>query len=91
MKAYLLRVLVAWDSFLNVVFLGTPDETISSRAALAWRAGRRWGCVLCRVLDWFQKDHCIDAIAADIARAEYLQQIEQFKADIKAELKAKNI
>lgn len=58
MKNYFLNLLIALDENLNTIAGGYPDETISLRAALAKDRGALWGCVLCRVLDWFQKDHC---------------------------------
>lgn len=54
----------AWTLALGYDYLGSAatggslHETISSRAYRAMQAGQRWGCVLCRVLDWIQKDHC---------------------------------
>lgn len=55
-RAWLLAI--AKDQLTNAVFNGDEDKTISHRAALARRAGRRWGCVLCRVLDAIDPDHC---------------------------------
>jgi hypothetical protein len=37
---------------------GSIAETISSRANRARAAGRRRGCVLCKVLDWLDPRHC---------------------------------
>lgn len=53
-----LRIAVGFDQLGNVALNGSEDETISSRAAGARDAGKRWGCVLCRVLGWLDKDHC---------------------------------
>lgn len=52
------RLAVAKDQLANAAFNGHEDETISSRAARARDAGRRWGCVLCRWLDALDSDHC---------------------------------
>jgi len=52
------KIAVGYDQLGNVAFGGDPDETISSRAARARRAGRRWGCVLCGLLDRFDQGHC---------------------------------
>jgi hypothetical protein len=54
------RVGIAIDEALNVLFFdGQPDETISLHAADAQRAGRRWGCVLCKILSVIvERDHC---------------------------------
>ncbi|WP_302621011.1 hypothetical protein [Cupriavidus taiwanensis] len=43
MKRYFWNVLIAIDQFGNALGAGDPDETISSRAGNAKRAGRRWG------------------------------------------------
>lgn len=52
------RLAVAHDQLLNAAANGNEDETISSRAARARSEGRRWGCVLCRLLDRLDPDHC---------------------------------
>ncbi|MEJ7745351.1 MAG: hypothetical protein WKF61_01060 [Luteimonas sp.] len=49
---------ISYDQLANAAFNGSEDETISSRAHRANTKGRRWGCVLCRFLDVFDKDHC---------------------------------
>lgn len=54
---YFSNIAVSVDQFLNVLIGGSPDETISSRAAK-----RRESCfpckVLCLVLDFFDHGHC---------------------------------
>ena len=52
------RVLVMSDEWLSVLTGGALNSTISLRAALAREQGSRAGCVLCRLLDVFQRDHC---------------------------------
>ena len=42
-EGYLHRVLVALDIFLNVVFKGREDETISARSYRAALEGKIWG------------------------------------------------
>ncbi|RDI99515.1 hypothetical protein DVT68_01250 [Dyella solisilvae] len=51
------------DELGNVSANGKENTTISARAARARNAGRRWGCVLCKILNWFQKDHCDKALS----------------------------
>lgn len=54
-------VAVANDQALNAAMVGragSEDETISSRAFKASASGRRWGCILCRLLDKIERDHC---------------------------------
>jgi len=66
MKAYLFNLLISIDQFFNTLFLGNPDETISSRMGKAIRDGECWGCsVVCKVLDFFDPNHCKDSIEED--------------------------
>lgn len=62
-----LSILVAIDQFANAVLGGNPDETISSRAAKARLKGRRWGCILCGLLDRLDRDHCNRTVEWDEA------------------------
>lgn len=48
---YALNYAILLDQAVNTVFGGSPNETISERAAKARNAGRQWGCVLCRFLN----------------------------------------
>lgn len=64
------RIALALDQLLNVLFNGLPGQTVSARAETARRQGKRWGCVLCRVLDWLDDNHCAEALANDIKRAQ---------------------
>ncbi|GAB3249256.1 hypothetical protein [Chitinimonas naiadis] len=52
------RLAIAFDQTANAATGGSEDETISSRANRARLQGRRWGCLLCRLLDRIEKDHC---------------------------------
>jgi hypothetical protein len=49
---------VAFDELGNSAINGNTGETISSRAGRARRAGRRWGCILCGVLERLDPGHC---------------------------------
>lgn len=51
-------VAVAFDQLANAAANGSRTETISSRAHRARGQKRRWGCLLCKVLDWIDKNHC---------------------------------
>ncbi len=62
------NLLLGLDQLANAVLRGDPDETISSRAAKAQARGKTWGCVLCRVLDVFDRDHCAKSIERDEGR-----------------------
>lgn len=62
-KRYVLNSLVLLDEAVNSMLLfGSPDETISSRAAKARNKDKAWGCVLCKFLDYLQKDHCKNSL-----------------------------
>ena len=63
--SYFRRLFVAVDQLLNVVFGGHEDETISSRIGKDARRGRKFACVLCRVLHWLDPHHCEKAIERD--------------------------
>lgn len=52
------RILLAYDRLGNAATGGEDKETISSRANRGRLAGVRGWCILCRILDWFDKDHC---------------------------------
>jgi hypothetical protein len=52
------RLAVAHDQLANAATGGSEDETISSRANRARGEGRRWGCILCKLLDSLEEDHC---------------------------------
>ena len=52
------KVATGIDQTGNASVGGSEDETLSSRAARAMDRGDKWGCVLCKLLDYVQKDHC---------------------------------
>lgn len=52
------ELLASGDQLGNAAFNGDRDMTISQRAALARNEGKRWGCRLCRWLDWVDDQHC---------------------------------
>jgi hypothetical protein len=59
-KAWHIALMI--DQTVNVDANGRVDQSISQRAALAMRANRQWGCILCWVLDHIQKDHCANSL-----------------------------
>ena len=63
---YLLNLLILLDESANTLTGGSPNETISERAAKARKEGKKWGCVLCRWLDRINPGHCDDALTATI-------------------------
>lgn len=75
-EGYLVRILIGFDMFINVIANGHPDETISSRAARASTEGKLWGKIMSRFLDIFQTDHGADAEAGDVQRADTVKYLE---------------
>ncbi len=59
------RLAVSYDQLANTAFGGHEDETISSRAYKAATRGRRWGCILCKLLDKIQPNHCRQSVEPD--------------------------
>lgn len=58
-------VAFAFDLLGNAFAGGRKRQTISKRAALARDKGEKWGCVLCKFLDWLDPGHCDDAKKPD--------------------------
>lgn len=52
------EIALGYDHLGNAVTGGNPRETISARAYRAMLERRTWGCVLCRLLNYLQTDHC---------------------------------
>lgn len=75
-EGYVHRVLVAFDQFVNVLFRGRPDETISARAYRAALEGKLWGRVMNAFLNIFQSDHGAKAAAGDLERAQAIMNTE---------------
>jgi hypothetical protein len=63
---YLLNLLILLDEAGNTLAGGSPNETISERAAKARNAGRKWGCLLCAALNWINPGHCDNALTSTI-------------------------
>jgi hypothetical protein len=64
---YLLNILKWLDIGVNVIVLfGASNETISERSAKARNAGRKWGCLLCGLLDRVNPGHCDNALKSTI-------------------------
>jgi len=66
MKQYLWNILISIDQFINTLFNGNPDETISSRVGKHIRNGDKgWRLWLCKALHLLDKNHCIKSIEDD--------------------------
>lgn len=63
-KRYLWNLLISLDQFVNTVFGGDPDETISSRCGKRVEICKacRW---LCERLNRIDPRHCKESIEAD--------------------------
>ena len=56
------KIALAKDQSANAALGGSEDETVSSRAYKASLRGDKWGCILCKLLDYVQKDHCKNSV-----------------------------
>jgi hypothetical protein len=60
------RMIISLDQMANTIFNGNMDETISSRAGrhcfVKEEDKEKWACILCKILDVFEKDHCKKSI-----------------------------
>jgi hypothetical protein len=65
LKLYIFNILVAIDQLVNSFLAGAPDETLSSRSGKAADKGEKWACVLCKFLDYMDKNHCKNSIESD--------------------------
>ena len=77
LKQYIINILVAFDQFINVLFLGQPNETISSRAwrckdvSSFWKVMRKF----IDLLFFFQQQHCFKAYLAELNRKQIQLEI----------------
>ncbi|MCL2636564.1 MAG: hypothetical protein FWD50_08085 [Betaproteobacteria bacterium] len=55
-------IAIAYDRLANAAANDHLPQTISSRAYKAKTVGKRWGCWLCKVLDWFDPGHCAASV-----------------------------
>ena len=76
-KTYLLNILISFDQIVNVLFLGQPDETISSRAWRCKDANSFWNVMhsLINKLFFFQQQHCFKAYLAELNRKQIQLEI----------------
>lgn len=52
-------IIVSYDMLANATTGGSAGETISQRA---YQTDKRWGCWLCKLLNWLQPDHCENSV-----------------------------
>lgn len=79
-KRYFWNILISFDQFVNTIFGGDPDETISSRLGKWHRAGKdSTGLrhvvyqIANAVVELFQKDHFKKSIEEDEGKDETLE------------------
>lgn len=77
LKQYIINILVAFDQFVNVLFLGQPDETISSRAWRCKDSSSFWKFMrkLIDTIFFWQKDHCYYSFIAEVERHQITTEI----------------
>lgn len=75
-EGYIQPLLVAFDQFANVLFVGSPDETISSRAERDAVKHKLLAAVLSTALDIFQRNRGQKAQAGDLQRADSIASTE---------------
>ncbi|WP_426106348.1 hypothetical protein [Massilia sp. TSP1-1-2] len=56
-----LEIIKSYDLLGNALTNGRYNELISTRADRARAQNRRWGCVLCRLLEQVDSGHCARA------------------------------
>jgi len=64
LKVYILNLIYVFDLVVNTIFLGDPDETVSSRIGKKVKAGKKCAVCdwICKFLDMIDERHCTDAI-----------------------------
>lgn len=73
MLQYLLNIAIWFDQGVNVFLLGSPDETLSSRAYRADRDNKIFGRVFRPIIDtlfFWQKKHCHQAYLTEVNRKQ---------------------
>jgi hypothetical protein len=61
------KLAISVDQLANAAFNGSEDETISSRAGRHCRDSHpedkeKWACLLCKLINKIDKDHCSKSI-----------------------------
>ncbi len=71
---YIKNFLIAIDQLLNVVLLGSPDETLSSRAYRAWNKERIFGKIFKPLIDmifFWDFQHCLSAYESELKKRQF--------------------
>ena len=56
-----MHIVIAFDQLANATTGGDADETISNRAGRL-KKDTRWACILCKILEQLDKEHCNKSI-----------------------------
>jgi hypothetical protein len=56
------KIIVAYDMLANSATGGDDGETVSARAYKASLQGNKYGCYLCKLLNWLQPKHCENSV-----------------------------
>lgn len=78
-KQYVVNVLIGFDQFVNTLWCGYPDETLSSRAHRTQNASAFWK-LMRKVVDglfFFQKNHCHAAYRSEVLRRHINLEIKE--------------
>lgn len=75
---YLINILITLDQFLNVLFGGHPDETMS---ASLWRHREKSACwcfgyMMINTIFFWQKDHCLESYLSEVQRKQLPKQYQ---------------
>ncbi len=82
---YLLNLLIALDQLANAILLGSPDETLSSRAYRTDVKGRPFGTFFRPLIDsgallvtlGHDRNHCYKAYLAELNKRQQPRDIRQ--------------
>jgi len=74
LKMYIMNILLGIDQLANVIMLGDPDETISSRAGRVW-PNSTWRKFIDKLFFW-QTNHCHKAIESGEGKRDLLFPVE---------------
>lgn len=77
---YLLNLGIALDQLANTVLLGTPDETLSSRAYRADVKGRLFGKFFRPLIDcvfFLQESHCAESYLSEVKRKQLPTEFQE--------------
>lgn len=63
-----LNLLILLDEIGNTLTLGSPNETISSRANKGRRENKKFWTLIANTLDWISPGHCARAEAVSVGQ-----------------------